>query len=175
MGRDCRSPVALRVPHYPNPAGDHEPASRLLRDRNLERGAGQFERAADRQRLVSLPLRVPFLNVEVEAGQPMVPAVSGLLSPPASSALKKPLGERRVLALQGADDSPPAYPRRKRSMRANITAQNPNPPRCIHDPASRLNLFQHNQNGNQMPRGGRWAEFGLISHPSSAGGLGLAS
>jgi hypothetical protein len=33
-----------------------------FRDRDPERGAGQFERAADRQRLVGLPLRVPFLD-----------------------------------------------------------------------------------------------------------------
>jgi hypothetical protein len=34
-------------------------------------GAGQFEHPVDRQRLVGLALRVPFLDVEVEAGQPV--------------------------------------------------------------------------------------------------------
>jgi hypothetical protein len=45
-------------------------AGGLLRDRNLEHGTCEGERAADRQRLVGLPLRVPFFDVEVEAGQP---------------------------------------------------------------------------------------------------------
>jgi hypothetical protein len=43
----------------------------LLGDRNLERGAGQFERAADRQRFVLVALE-PFLDVEIEAGEPVV-------------------------------------------------------------------------------------------------------
>jgi hypothetical protein len=55
--------------HHPRAAADHELAGGPLRDRNREHGAGQFERAADRQRLVGLPLRVPFFDVEVEAGQ----------------------------------------------------------------------------------------------------------
>jgi hypothetical protein len=53
-------------------ATDFEPADGLPGDRGRECGAGQGERAADRQRLVGLPLRVPFLDVEIEAGQPMV-------------------------------------------------------------------------------------------------------
>jgi hypothetical protein len=48
---------------------NRKPAGRLLLDRNRERAAGQGERAADRQRLVVLPFGVPFLDIEIEAGQ----------------------------------------------------------------------------------------------------------
>src|SRR5215469_3955110 len=54
------SPIALRVPlHRAGPAPDHESAGGLLGDRSRECGVGQGERAADRQRLVMQPLRVP--------------------------------------------------------------------------------------------------------------------
>jgi hypothetical protein len=64
---DCLSPIALRVPlHYPRAAPDHEPGSGLLGDGGREHGAGQFGRAANRQRLVVLPFGVPFFDVEVK-------------------------------------------------------------------------------------------------------------
>jgi hypothetical protein len=40
--------------HHQRAASVHEPAGGLLRDRRRECGAGQFERAADRQRLFAL-------------------------------------------------------------------------------------------------------------------------
>jgi hypothetical protein len=36
--------------HHADAVADHEPAGGLLRDRGLERGEGQVERAADGQR-----------------------------------------------------------------------------------------------------------------------------
>jgi hypothetical protein len=39
---------------HARPAADHEPGGGLLLDRNLERGAGEGERAADRQRFFAL-------------------------------------------------------------------------------------------------------------------------
>jgi hypothetical protein len=52
---EISSPIALRVPlHHPRSAPDHEAAGRLLNDRSRERCAGQFERAADRQRFFAL-------------------------------------------------------------------------------------------------------------------------
>jgi hypothetical protein len=51
---------------------NHEPRGALLFDRNLEHGAGQFERAADCRRLVVQSVRVSFLDVEVEARRPVV-------------------------------------------------------------------------------------------------------
>ena len=57
--------------HHADPLPDHEPGGGLLGDRNLEGGAGQGERAADRQRLVAVAFE-PLLDVEVEAGQPVV-------------------------------------------------------------------------------------------------------
>ena len=66
------------------------PTGGLLRDRNLEHGVGQFERAADRQRLVSLSLRVPFLDVEVKAGQPMAFVTLACLPEPGSSFTARP-------------------------------------------------------------------------------------
>jgi hypothetical protein len=49
----------------------------LLRDRDVEGGAGCGERAADRERLVMQPLRVPFLDVEVEASGLATSGVNG--------------------------------------------------------------------------------------------------
>jgi hypothetical protein len=63
-----RLPVPL---HDADPVPDHEPGGGLLGDRNRECGAGQFERAADRQRLVAVAFE-PFLDVKIEAGQPVV-------------------------------------------------------------------------------------------------------
>jgi hypothetical protein len=57
--------------HDSRPATDREPAGGLLGDRSRECSAGQVERAADRQRLVLVALE-PFLDVEIEAGQPVV-------------------------------------------------------------------------------------------------------
>ena len=54
------------------------PALLLLLDRDLERGAGQGKRAADRQRLVVQPLRVPFLDVEIEAGSQRLTTLASL-------------------------------------------------------------------------------------------------
>ena len=49
------SPIALRVPlHDADPLPDHEHAGGLLRDPGRECGAGQGERAADRQRFFAL-------------------------------------------------------------------------------------------------------------------------
>jgi len=53
--------------HDADPIPDHEPAGVLLGDRNHERDAGRFERAADRRRLVVIALE-PLLDVEVRAG-----------------------------------------------------------------------------------------------------------
>jgi hypothetical protein len=70
---DRRSPIAFGVPlHDARPAADHEPGGGLLSDRSREGCARQGERAADRKRLVVQPLGVPRLDVEVEAGQPVV-------------------------------------------------------------------------------------------------------
>lgn len=63
-----RRPGAL---HHARPAADHEPAGWLLRDCSSEHHADQFERAADRKHLVIALLRVPFLDIELEAGQPV--------------------------------------------------------------------------------------------------------
>ena len=47
-------PIALRVPlNHSYALPDPEPPGWLLRNRDLERGAGQGERAADRERPVS--------------------------------------------------------------------------------------------------------------------------
>jgi hypothetical protein len=61
-----------RVRPHARPAPDHEPAGRFFLNRDLKHRTGEGERAADRQRLVVLPLRVPFLDVEVKAGQSVV-------------------------------------------------------------------------------------------------------
>jgi hypothetical protein len=53
------------------PAPDREHDVRLLGDHNVERGVGQGERAADRQRLVVVIFE-PLLDVEVEARQPVI-------------------------------------------------------------------------------------------------------
>ena len=58
--------------HDADPLPDHEPAGGLLSNRGIEGGVGQGERAADCQRLLVQPLIVPFLDVEVEAGKPVV-------------------------------------------------------------------------------------------------------
>jgi hypothetical protein len=42
--------------HHQRAASDHEPAGRLLGDRDLECSIGQVERAADRERLVAVAL-----------------------------------------------------------------------------------------------------------------------
>jgi hypothetical protein len=48
-------PIALWVPpHHASAAADHEPGGGLLGDRTFERGASQFERAADGQRFFAL-------------------------------------------------------------------------------------------------------------------------
>jgi hypothetical protein len=88
--RKAPQPALHTPPSFPDlhsvarAAADHEPAGGLLGDRSRERGAGQFERAADRQRFVGLPLGVPFLDVEVEAGQPVVLGPSQFFSGAAS-------------------------------------------------------------------------------------------
>jgi len=58
--------------HHARALTDHESAGGLLGDCGLECGAGQGERAADGQRLVVQLLLVPFLDIEVEAGEPVV-------------------------------------------------------------------------------------------------------
>jgi hypothetical protein len=55
--------------HHEDSVADHEAADGLLLDRGCERGAGQGERAADRQRLASVS---PFLDVEIEDGQSVI-------------------------------------------------------------------------------------------------------
>jgi len=63
--------VSLR---YPNPLPDHKPTARLVLDRNIERGAGQGERAADRQ-------QVAFLKVEPRAARlGMFPVPAAIVS-----------------------------------------------------------------------------------------------
>ena len=69
--RARRWPLSRAI-HHADAAADHEPAGWLLGNRNLEHGTGERERAADGQRFVGLPLRVPFLDVEVEAGEPVI-------------------------------------------------------------------------------------------------------
>jgi hypothetical protein len=55
LGENFRSPIALRVPlHDADSVPDHEAADGLLGDRGREYGAGQGERAADRQRFFAL-------------------------------------------------------------------------------------------------------------------------
>ena len=58
--------------HDARPVPNHEAAGGLLGDRSREHGAVRGKRAADRQPLVVQPLRVPLLDIEVEAGQPVV-------------------------------------------------------------------------------------------------------
>jgi hypothetical protein len=65
--------------HHADSVSDHETAGGLLGDCDRERGAGQFERATDRQRLVVVALE-PFLDVKIEAAQPVIWRRGTLLS-----------------------------------------------------------------------------------------------
>jgi hypothetical protein len=91
------SPVALRVSlHHAEPVPDHEPAGGLFLDRDLERGAGQFERAADR----SVSKLCPFASDS--STLKLKPAASGLVvasgARPRDAARRKRKARVRLLA-----------------------------------------------------------------------------